>query len=83
MLQPRDEPLSAAARLTLPVYAVLTGANAGTSEDITQEVLRRNRGRTDRWRRPWITEMGRAPGTSDVDTLAVWFNNLSRIPRAR
>lgn len=83
MLMPRDEPFSASARLALPIYAVLTGPKAGTPDDTTLEVLRRNRGRTDRWLRPWLDSSGATPSPADVDSLADWFQRWAAMPRAR
>lgn len=81
LLRPGDEPLSAATRLTLPAYAILTAAPAGAGGDPTFEVLRRHRGRTDRWRRPWITAANVTPTPGDVDTLAAWYRTWTATPR--
>jgi hypothetical protein len=81
MLQGADEPFSAATRLFAPAYAILTGVPAGEGGDATFEVLRRHRGRTDRWRRPWITTAGRTPSPADVDTLAAWYRQWTQFPR--
>ena len=82
-LYPPDEPISAAARLNIPALAVLTGPDAGTPRDLTLQVLSRDRGRVERWKRPWIATTGLTPTPADADTLAAWFTKWTRYPRAR
>lgn len=77
----RDEPYSAASRMSLPVLAVLTGPAAGTDEDTTLAVMHRNRGRVDRWMRPWLSGSVAVPTPAEVDTLAAWFRRWVSVPR--
>jgi pimeloyl-ACP methyl ester carboxylesterase len=82
-LYPPDEPISAAARLNVPALAVLTGPEAGTSADVTLQVMMRDRGRVDRWKRPWIDTPGLTPTASDADTISAWFIRWTRFPRSK
>jgi len=83
LLNGNDEPFSAAARLNLPVYAILVGANAGRPDDVIQQALRRNRGRTDRWLRPGVESPAPLPGPAQVDTLGAWFRRWTAFAPSR
>jgi len=78
-----DEPFSAAARLNIPVFAILDGPDAGTPGDILGQALRRNRGHTDRWIRPGVASPAPIPTGAEYDTLATWFRRWEAFPRAR
>ncbi len=81
VLRGADEPFSAAARLNLPVFAVLDGPDAGTPGDLAGQALRRNRGRTDRWIRPGVASPAPIPRGGEYDTLATWFRRWDSFPR--
>jgi len=82
-LHPPDEPISAAARLNLPAFAILVGPDGGSPSDPTLQVLSRDRGRVDRWKRPWLEPGARTPTAADADTMGVWFMKWTHFPRAR
>lgn len=80
VLRGNDEPFSAAARLNLPVYAILNGSGAGRPDDVIQQAFRRNRGRTERWLRPGVESPAPLPGPAQVDTLGKWFKRWVAFP---
>jgi len=83
VLRGRDDPFSAAARLNLPVYAILVGRDAGGPADLTQQTLRRNRSLTDRWLRAGVESPAPSPSGAQVDTLVGWFHRWSAQSPAR
>jgi hypothetical protein len=80
VLRGNDEPFSAAARLNLPVYAILNGGGAGRPDDPVQQAFRRNRGRTERWLRPGVESPAPLPGPAQIDTLGTWFKRWVAFP---
>ena len=80
LLRGNDEPFSAAARLNLPVYAILVGPGAGRPDDPVQQAFRRNRGRTERWLRPGAASPVPLPGAPQMDTLVVWLKRWVAYP---
>ena len=82
VMQGSDEPFSAAARLNLPVFAILDGPQAQPADPVFQ-TFRRNRGRTDRWLRPGVGSPPPIPSPAEVDTLAEWFRRWESFPPAR
>lgn len=82
VMQGGDEPFSAAARLNLPVFAILDGAQTQPGDPVFQ-TFRRNRGRTDRWLRPGVAPPPPIPSAAEVDTLAEWFRRWESFPPAR
>lgn len=81
VMQGADEPFSAAARLNLPVFAILDGPQTQPADPVFQ-TFRRNRGRTDRWLRPGVGSPPPIPSPAEVDTLAEWFRRWESIPPA-
>lgn len=82
VMQGGDEPFSAAARLNLPVFAILDGPQTQPTDPVFQ-AFRRNRGRTDRWLRPGVGSPAPIPSSAEVDTLAEWFRRWESFPPAR
>lgn len=82
VMQGGDEPFSAAARLNLPVLAILDGTQTQPSDPVFQ-TFRRNRGRTDHWLRPGVGSPPPIPSPAEVDTLAAWFRRWESFPPAR
>ena len=82
VMQGGDEPFSAAARLNLPVFAILDGPQVQPADPVFQ-TFRRNRGHTDRWLRPGVGSPPPAPSPAEVDTLAEWFRRWDSFPPAR
>ncbi|MEO5618535.1 MAG: hypothetical protein ABIS67_12240 [Candidatus Eisenbacteria bacterium] len=83
VLRGNDEPFSAAARLKIPVYAILNGRGAGRPDDVVQQAFRRNRGRTERWLRPGVESPAPLPGPAQMDTLAIWFKRWVPFPTTK
>jgi fermentation-respiration switch protein FrsA (DUF1100 family) len=82
VMQGGDEPFSAAARLNLPVLAILDGAQARPADPVYQ-TFRRNRGHTDLWLRPGVASPAPIPSPAEVDTLVAWFRRWEAFPPAR
>ena len=75
-----DEPLSACARLQVPLFVVLAGKDEVTPPAITQEVARRNPIRMDLWKIPDAGHDGAEKTPGYFDNLARWFKRWVALP---
>jgi pimeloyl-ACP methyl ester carboxylesterase len=76
----RDEPFSAAARLRCPLFAVLAGKDEVTPVDATRVVLRRVAGRADVWDLPGAGHAGAEDTPGYFDRLARGFKQWTIYP---
>jgi alpha-beta hydrolase superfamily lysophospholipase len=75
-----DEPLSAAARLQVPLFIVLAGRDSVTSVAISRQVAARAPIRSDTWVIPDAGHAGAETTPGYYDRLAAWFKQWTAFP---
>ena len=75
-----DEPTSAAARLRVPLFAVLAGKDEQTPPATTKAIAARNRVRADVWLIPDAGHTGAEQTPGYFDRLAKWFKQWTALP---
>jgi len=76
----RDEPISAAARLRVPLLAVLAGKDEVTPPADTRAIVARSRGRTEFWEIPGAAHLGAEKTPGYFDRIAAWFKSGTAPP---
>ena len=82
LIETRDEPVTAVARLSVPLHVVIAGKDEVWPPSLTQEVVRRSRSRIDRWLLP----EGRHTGVEELpgyyDRMSAWFTRIAGMIKA-
>ena len=80
LVRPGDEPMSAASRLRVPIFAVLAGRDTLTPPALTRGVVSRDRVRADVWLVPGAGHTGAEQTPGYFDRLARWFKQWTALP---
>lgn len=80
LVQGLDEPFSAAARLRVPLLAVLAGKDEVTPPAITKTIIARSRTRTETWDIPDAAHLGAEKTPGYFDRMAQWFKRWTEFP---
>ena len=80
MVKGPDEPISAAARLKVPIMVVLAGKDDETPPAITKTIIARVRGPADTWTIPDAAHTGAEKTPGYFDRLAQWFKRWAAFP---
>ncbi len=75
-----DEPMSAATRLRVPLFAVLAGKDEVTPPAVTRTIAARDRVRADLWVVPDAGHTGAEETPGYYDRLAQWFKQWTALP---
>jgi alpha-beta hydrolase superfamily lysophospholipase len=76
----QDEPISAAARLRVPLLVVLAGRDEVTPPAITKTIVLRSRARKEFWEIPEAGHLGAEKTPGYFDRMAQWFKRGTVLP---
>jgi alpha-beta hydrolase superfamily lysophospholipase len=76
----QDEPISAGARLRVPMLVVLAGKDDLTPPAITKTIIARARARTETWEIPGAGHLGAEKTPGYFDRMAQWFKRGTAAP---
>jgi len=75
-----DEPISAAARLRVPLLVVLAGKDDVTPPAITKTIIARSQARKEIWEIPGAAHLGAEKTPGYFDRMAQWFKRWTPVP---